>query len=165
MFWVILLIVIAAFLCWLLFSPFEIEIDTRIARAALRWISIGNAYIWYENEWWLSFQILFYHKTIRFSEIKLKPKKITGDKTRQKPKRKMKMSRLLKISLRVIKTFRVKEWQLAIDTGDNVRNAQLYPLNFMRFAGNHLHINFMDENYFRLKVRNRPWKILYAFLR
>ena len=77
----------------------------------------------------------------------------------------MKAGRMLKKSLKVIKTFCVKEWQLSIDTGDNVRNAQLYPLNFMRFTNNHLHINFIGENYFRLKVKSRPWKILYAFLK
>ena len=77
----------------------------------------------------------------------------------------MKLSRLLKKMLRVVKTFRVTEWQLAIDAGDYTRNAQLYPLNFLPCAFEHLHINFMEDNYMVLKIRNCPWKIVYTLLR
>lgn len=77
----------------------------------------------------------------------------------------MKIRQLLKKAVRIIKTFRVTEWRLAVDTGDHTRNAQLYPLNFLPGTFRHLQINFRDENYLVLKIRNRPWKILYAFLR
>ena len=133
--------------------------------AKLEWISIGKAVLWYDNEWWLSMRILFYKKTIRFSEIKSKPKKIKEPTSKKKPKRRMKIKQLLKKIVRIIKTFRVTEWQLAVDTGDHTQNAQLYPLNFLPYAFKHLHINFSNENYLLLKIRNRPWKILYAFLR
>ncbi|HLG40915.1 MAG TPA: hypothetical protein VI461_14645 [Chitinophagaceae bacterium] len=165
MLWLIILVVIAAFVCWLLFSPLILEIDTRIPRAGLRWINIGNAWIWYENEWWLSFRILFFRKTIRFAEIKSKPKKIAGVKKKRKRKRKMQPMSLLKKIIRVLKTFRVTKWQLAVDTGDYVRNAQLYPLNYTKYTFNHLYINFTGENYLTLGIRNRPWKIIYALLK
>lgn len=74
------------------------------------------------------------------------------------------MSMLKKI-IRVIKTFRVTRWQLAVDTGDYVRNAQLYPLNYTKYTFNHLYINFTGENYLTLTIRNRPWKIIYALLK
>jgi len=66
---------------------------------------------------------------------------------------------------RMARTFHILEWKLAIDTGDYTRNAQLYPLNFMPGAFSHLQVNFRDENYLVLKISNRPWKIVYAFLR
>ena len=67
--------------------------------------------------------------------------------------------------VRVIKTFRVTKWELAVDSGDYSRNAQLYPLNFLPYTFKHLYVNFRDENYLLLTIRNRPWKILYSFLR
>ncbi len=67
--------------------------------------------------------------------------------------------------IRVLRTFRVTEWRVAIDTGDYARNAQLYPMNFLPYAFKHLDINFRDENFLVLRIRNRPWKMIYAFLR
>ena len=77
----------------------------------------------------------------------------------------MKISRVLKKLIRVLKTFRVTEWQLAVDTGDHTVNAQWYPMNFLPYTYKNLQINFIDENYLVLKMRNRPWKIVFAFLR
>ena len=77
----------------------------------------------------------------------------------------MKISRVLKKLIRVLKTFRVTEWQLAVDTGDHTVNAQWYPMNFLPYTYKNLHINFIDENYLVLKMRNRPWKIVFALLR
>jgi hypothetical protein len=165
MVWLIVVGVLISLLCWFLFSPLVMKIDTRIPWAVLQWISIGSMRIWYEDEWWLNMRILFYHKTMRLSEIRIKPKKRKDTTEEKKSTRKMKLSRLLKKMIRVIKTFRVTEWQLAIDTGDYTRDAQLYPLNFLPYTFQHLHINFFEENYLVLKIRNRPWKILYAFLR
>jgi hypothetical protein len=58
----------------------------------------------------------------------------------------------------------VEEWRLAMDTGDYILNARLFPLNFLPGCRNHLHINFLEENYLYLKIRNYPWKIIYAFV-
>ncbi len=66
---------------------------------------------------------------------------------------------------RVLATFRVEQWQLAIDTGDYVLNAQLYPVNFLPRCYGHLQINFTGENYGYIRIRNRPWQLLYAYLR
>lgn len=162
---IIILLFIGLLLCWLLVSPLEIEIDTRSPKAELRWLGIGGVKVWYEEEWWLSLRILFYRKTIRFSEIKPKPKKIKEAATKKKQKRKLKIARMLEKIICVTRTFRVTEWQLAVDTGDHAGNAQLYPLNFLPYTFGHLHVNFRNENFLLLKVRNRPWRILYVFLR
>ena len=72
---------------------------------------------------------------------------------------------MLQKTIRMVRTFRLVEWHLAIDTGSYSRNAQLYPLNFFTGTPGHLHVNFNDENFVALKLRNRPWKLLFAFLR
>jgi len=165
MFWLtVILLFICLLLGWLFVSPVKLEVDTRNAKAELHWLSIGGVRIWYEEEWWLSMRILFYRKTMRFSEIKTKPKKIKKPGTKDKQKRKFKITRMMKM-INVIGTFRVTEWQLAVDSGDHARNAQLHPLNYLPYSFGHLYINFMDENFLVLKAWNRPWKIVYAFLR
>jgi len=65
----------------------------------------------------------------------------------------------------MLRTCRVEEWQLAIDTGDYALNAQIYPLNFVPALHHHLGINFNNKNYLYMKIRNSPVRILYAYLR
>ena len=77
----------------------------------------------------------------------------------------MPVNRTLKKIAAVLKTIHVTEWQLAIDSGSYILNAKLYPLNYLPHTAQHIHVNFTDENYLMVKIRNRPWKILYAFLR
>ncbi|MEQ1677535.1 MAG: hypothetical protein ABL876_12580 [Chitinophagaceae bacterium] len=161
------LIGIAAFLvlilCWLLIAPLLLEVDTRVPQASFRWRSIGKMRIWYDGDWRLSMQVLFFRKTICLSEMKSKPRpeKVAAPKRKRKKNGKKTMLKMI----RVLRTFRVTEWRLAIDTGDYTRNAQLYPMNFLPYAFKHLDINFRDENYLVLQIRNRPWKMIYAFLR
>jgi hypothetical protein len=162
MIWVAgILIFICLLLLWLLLAPLQLEIDSRKPGAALKWVSIGNAAIWYEDEWWLSFRVLFFQKKIRVASMKAGPKKAAA-RPLKKPKRRPKG--LFKKIVRVLRTFRVKEYRLAVDTGDYVLNAQLYPLNFQAGLRNHLLVNFTDENYLYIRIRNRPVKMLYAFL-
>ena len=163
--WIIVLVSLLFFICWLLISPVEVEIDTRIPHAKLQWFGIGTAALSYDDEWRLSMHILFFRKTIRFSEIKKKPKKIQAETAKKKPKQGKNIRKLLNKTARIIKTFRVTDWELAIDTGDQTSNAQLYPLNFLPGTFSRLHINFWNESYLVLKIRNRPWKMVYEFLR
>jgi hypothetical protein len=89
---IIVLLSLLIFLCWLLHSAVVVEIDSRIPAVNLRWAGIGKAVIWYDKEWWLSMQILFYKKTIRFSEMKSKPRKKLEPAAKKKPKRRMKIA-------------------------------------------------------------------------
>ena len=92
-------------------------------------------------------------------DIKTSPKKSTPKKKKQQKK----MPTLNKM-IQVLKSFKVKQWQLAADTGDTTWNARLYPFNFLPACHSHLHVNFADENYLYFKIINRPWKMIWAFL-
>jgi hypothetical protein len=164
--WLIsILLVLLLLISWILLAPLVIQLDTRIPEAGLRWKSIGQVKIWHDGEWWLSMQLLFYRKTIRMDGRKSNPKKNSTVPASGKQPKKRKISHLFTRIVRVITSFRVKEWKLVVDTGDYTRNAKLYPLNFMPYTHEHLFINFNGENYLALQIMNRPWKILYAFLR
>lgn len=156
--WIILLLIILLAL-WLLLAPMQLEIDTRLPGAGLRWFSIGRARIWYDKEWWLSFRVFFYRKTLRLASVRPGPKKIGTGRVKKRS------GFSLKKMIRVLRSFRVQEWKLAIDTGDYPLNAQLYPLNFADRFRNHLLVNFNEENFLYVRIRNSPWRVLWAYLR
>lgn len=158
-----ILIFICLLLLWLLLSPLQLEIDSRESQARIKWASIGNATIWYDDDWWLGFRVLFFQRKIRLSSMKAKPKH--GAAARPVKKVKKKRKGLLRKMIRVLQTFRVKEWRLAVDTGDFTFNAQAFPLNYFPGFRNHLQINFNDENYLFIRIWNRPIRVLFAFLR
>ena len=162
--WIILPIFLLLIICWLFIAPLELQIDTRIPRACLRWVAIGQVVITYQNDyWWLNLRVLFFHKQWDLAKLVFQKKK-----TKAKRKRKLttgkKIHRARKF-FNVIKTFQVKKWQLAIDTGDVTRNAWLYALNFTPSTRRHLYINFTEENYLLVIIRNAPWKLAYAFIK
>ena len=166
MIWIIvILLLLILLLSWLLLSSLNIELDSRIPRAGIKWGTIGNARIWYEEGWRMHVHVPFYQKTFNLAEIKRKPRKIIPEDAGNKEKKRRNLRRMIKMIIPMAKTFRITEWKLALDTGDYSLNAPLYPLNFLPFASNHVLINFQNENYVVLKVRNRPLKILIVFLK
>lgn len=166
MYWLLGFLVILVLLsAWLLVSALELRLDTRALQAELNWRTIGRVQVWHEQQWLIQFRIFFFSKTLPISELKGtkgKPKKV---KTETKAGRPFRFKNIPGRMINVIRSFEVLECTLAIDTGDHCRNAQLYPLNHIPYARGHLFVNFNDENYFVLKIRNRPWRILNAFFR
>jgi len=158
--WIILFLLLI--ICWLLFSPFEFQVDTRVPQAYFKWRSIGTAQAIYENEMWiLRIRVLFFSGQWELEKLifrKKKNKKVKKAKHRSNKRSPLKF-------LNLIKSFRVLKWELAIDTNDSIKNAWLYPLNFVPFTRQHLFVNFSDENYLFLVIRNAPWKVVYALLR
>lgn len=155
----IIIVLLIGLLIWLLISPLVILLDTRVPYFQVKWVSIGAASIWYDENLKVKFRILFFRKTI---DVGQKKKKITTKKKNIKSKkRKIPAQKII----RLLKTFKVKRWNLAIDSGDYIETAFLYPINFLRPLQNHLYINFNDENYLFIEITNRPWKILLAMMR
>jgi hypothetical protein len=165
MVWIIILIFLLLILCWFLLAPLELKIDTRTPQASLRWISIGKAKVVYEQEkWLLKIRVWFFSKQWELEKLIFGKKKKNRIKKATR-KRKSNKNKRLRRFLSVVKTFRVTKWQIAMDTGDSIQNAWLYPLNFFPYTRHHLYINFEEENYLLLKVRNVPWKLVYAFMK
>jgi hypothetical protein len=161
---VLIIIVTLIFLvmCWFLFSPLELQIDTRFPQATLRWFSIGKAIIMYENKkWWLKIRVLFFYKQWELEKLVFAKKKRKRIPKKRKPGKNKVPARFFAL----LKTFRITRWQVAIDTGDATKNAWLYPLNFFPYTWQHLYINFTGENYLVITIRNAPWKLAYTFLK
>lgn len=161
-----IILLIALFIVWLLTAPLYMEIDTRVPEANLRWKSIGRCRIWYQEEWLLYVQAPFYRHTFRlaaFSSQKKKPAEKVKRKTN--PAQRKNTLRKLQKGWQVLRSCKVQQWQLSIDTGDHTKNAQLYPLSFYPAVYGHLRISFTNENYFFIRIRNQLWRMLVAYLR
>lgn len=145
---------------WLLVARFSLEIDTRVPYMRFRWAGFIKGIIVYRDKWVAELQILFFHTTLPISfKKKKKPQK---PKEKKRGKREMTLSKAIRKGKRVLRSFTVDQWELAVDTGDHTLNARLYPVNYWRPCHRHLFINFHGENYLYLKIHNRPLKLLFA---
>ncbi len=164
MIWIILLVVLLV-LCGILLSPMEFKIDMRLPVVTIGWTGIGEALLMYEEEeWWLKIRLPFFHKQWSLMQLILSDKKKkTKVKSVQIKKRKKRMP-LSKV-IRIMRTFRIVNLEVAISNGDYITNARLYFLNFLPNTRRHVHVNFEDENYLTLIIRNNAWRIVYAFMK
>lgn len=72
----------------------------------------------------------------------------------------------MKRSIAVVRSFKVKELFLNVDTGDYIYNAYLHPVFY--FLGNDhrtLYVNYIGENRFRIIIKNRLINIIFAFIK
>jgi len=132
----------------------------------IQWKSIGIATLFYEDEeWWLKIRILFFSKKwnlvqMIFAEPK-KKKKMTQSRRRKNGRKHILVFKFFKI----LKTFQIVHWKIAFSADDYTENAYAYWLNFSPLTRKHVHINFVDENYLVLVIKNKVWRMAYAFIK
>ena len=164
MLWIILFLLISI-LAWILLSPLELKIDTRVPVIIIQWKSIGRASVGYEkDEWWLNIHILFFNKNWSLMQMIFADKKNTKKVEKIQSQRRKSSSKWIGKILRIIKTFKIKQLQIAIGSSDNTINAKLYPLNFLPLTRQYIYINFIEENYLLLTIKNQPFRIIYALM-
>ncbi|MEJ5964152.1 hypothetical protein [Pedobacter immunditicola] len=162
--WIIIFLLIVLITAWFLFSTLELNIDTRIPSVTFRLISIGKASVVFEDgEWWLMIRVFIFKKKWSLWHMIFEGR---NKKSKANVRRKSTQWNFHRISfLKLLKTFRITQLQIAIDSDDVIKNALLYPLSFIQPFRNHLFVNFKDDNYLVITVRNAPWKIIYALIR
>jgi hypothetical protein len=165
MLWIILFLLISI-LAWILLSPLELKIDTRVPVIIIQWKSIGSAMLLYEEEeWWLKVRVLFFYKNWSLMHLVFANRK--KQKTKNETHRKKSGGRsgtALKF-FKILKTFQIVQWEIAYSADDNRTNARWYYINFLPFMRKHVHVNFFDENYLVLIIRNRAWRMAHAFIK
>ena len=166
MIWIIIILLILLLIGWILISPLELKIDTRVPEVIIRWRSIGRASVVYDNdEWWLNIHVLFFKKNWSLMQMifadKKNKKKVKAIQGQRKKGRGKWMGKFITI----IRTFRISQLRIAFGSSDNTINAKLYPLNFLPLTRQYIYINFTDENYLLLTIKNRPFRIIYALMK
>ncbi|MBT8287885.1 MAG: hypothetical protein HKN00_05350 [Flavobacteriaceae bacterium] len=65
----------------------------------------------------------------------------------------------------VLRTFRIKQFAVDLDTGDCIQNAKLYPVfAFLDYRYGGFKINFLGRNSLLLHISNSPIRILKSFI-
>lgn len=105
------------------------------------------------------FFINYYFYPLRYIGKNEKKKNIA------KKKKKTRNEIGLRNGLQLLKSFKIKRFDLNIDTGDYTLNAKLYPLFlFLNNGVGHFNVNFVDRNQFVLHLQNRPIDIVKSFI-
>ena len=165
MIWVVVVLTLFVLLIvWILLVVIEIQIDTRIPEASITLKSLGGLRLWYDQHWFAQFRITYFRKTINLNARKPRRSKSVSHRAKKKPSR-LQFRKLLEIIRRVLRSFRVQECNIYLDTGDHTYNARLYFLNSMPNFSGHMHVNFNGANYVVLKLKNRLLNLLVAFIK
>jgi len=164
MVWIVSLLILLL-LIWILLSPLEFKIDTRVPVIMIRWKAIGSAALIFENEeWWLKIRVLFFSKKWNLIQMFFSGKKKRAKINKKRRKENVRKKKTIFRILKVLKTFRIVEWEIAYSAEDNVKNAYWYWLNFFPLTRKHVHINFRDENYLIVVIKNKIGRMVYAFI-
>lgn len=159
----IFLVIIVSLILGLLFLPIIIFIDTTSNQYYIRFKGVFK--ISFEKHdleiFRLRLKILFFN----FYFYPLKAKTVKKDKKAiqhklEKPKKHIAIRKII----RFIRTFKVKNCLINIDTGNCILNAKLYPLfAFLNYNHGNFFINYQGQNQFFLVLENKPINILKSY--
>lgn len=172
MLWLIVLVIlIGSLLLWLLISPIYLVLDTRIPVVTLRWAGLGLATLMYaEEDWWVRVRFWFFKRSWSLTKTMFAEKNRKSESTKRDKNRRLKKSparrRLTARKMAdLMLTFKVEQLKLAYCSSDYSENGRWYFLNLIPPFNKHLFINFSDENFLLLKIRNNGWRIAGAFFK
>jgi hypothetical protein len=164
----LLLLALLAVALWLLLAPFSLRLDTYRDEYYLKWHSIGSArLLLLEGELAIGLRLGPWRKQFYPLRPGAKPKAeeekpaLPHPAKAKKPRRPFPWRKMR----RVLRTFRVREFQLEIDTDDFARNAWLFPLvHSIGPLRRSVHVNFLGRNEGVLVVQNRLWDMGWAWV-
>jgi len=161
----IALVIILLLITYLLLVPVICFINTRTHQYYLQIVGLAKAYIESDEEQWIRLKLKVLFFTFTFYPLKA----IGSEKektSKAKPKKKKSRKRIdYQTFLRIIRSFNVEKFYLNIDTGNCIYNAKLYPLfAFLNYKMGDFYINFRGNNQLHLVVKNRPIRIIRAFI-
>lgn len=171
MIWTIVIGILLLFLCWLLFAPIFLNINTieKEYNAGLKGILSLSLKPDEEQIFFIRISIVFY--TFNFYPFEAKEKKSKGASKVKKPKKKKKRPRfktiwlIINIVWKVVGSFRLKKLYANIDTDDVMVNAGLIPV----FANLHrnninLNVNYSGDIAMIISIQNNIFRILVVAL-
>jgi hypothetical protein len=149
----------------LLFIPIDVYIDTRSNEYYAELKGLARASIEPDEKELFRIRVKIPFKNYYFFPLKtlLAPKK-TGKQKRRKKGSKSANRFTPNTILRLMNSFKIKKWNVELDTGDCISNARLYPLfAFLDYRFGGFEINFEGRNHAMLMVRNRPIYLIKSF--
>jgi hypothetical protein len=153
----------------LLWAPIRLEIDTRADLYRVQWSRIASA-AWLPEQGLdlVEVRIFFWKRKIALLQMSAQKGKKSmpklEEKRGEKPAKKARRPGLRSVK-KILKTFEVRRCHIALDTGDYVWNAWLFPVFwFLKSQKMRVWINFQGKNELSLLVQNRLGRILWALV-
>ncbi len=168
----IIAILLLFFLIYLLFAPLVLYINTDEQAYFVQMKGLAKASVEGDKKEFLRIRLdtLFSHFYF-YPLRRKKAKKRLQDKTQIQRKKKgskmdrEKFTRYAKIGRGLLRSFELKRLEVALDTGDCIQNARLYPaFAFLNFYVGDFSINFQDRNRVVLYMQNRAVNIIKVFI-
>ncbi|MFX0557888.1 hypothetical protein ACOCEA_13900 [Maribacter sp. CXY002] len=161
--WIILGSVMLVFICVLLI-PINIYVNTVTEDYVFQLKGFIKINIAGDQDELICIRIRLFFMNFMFYPLQFVGVKPKESHMKKKPvKRKKGIG--LKYILRMLRSFKVKEFLLFLDTGNYMLNAQLYPIFFV--LNQHygvFNINFEGKNQLVLQLHNRPIYILKSLI-
>lgn len=163
----LLFIIIISFLlviASLLLAPIYIYINTQTNQYYIQLLGLAKAN--FEKDDAELFRIRL---NILFFNFYMYPLKKKDSNKENKIKNRHSLKSKKRISIRkvynILKTFKVTQFYINIDTGNYILNAKLYPLfALLNYSTEKFYINFQGQNQLVLLVKNRPINIIKSFI-
>ena len=166
MIWIILLTIILGLILFVLVTPLIIRIDTRENIYLIRWAGLVRMQILPDTDKLLVINVrsLFWNKDF-YPLTKRVAKEQKDEPAKPSKKKKRSLRYMSRRAWHVLRSFRVRQFSVDLDTGDYIWNAYLYPVFwFLNTRKRHLYINYEGRVTAKIEIRNRLIRMLYAFI-
>lgn len=155
---IIILTLILWLIIWILFAPLYINISTRNDEYQVGLSGLFRIYLDKDQGF-----APYFKSPIATFPIKSKTRKKTRkSKPKKRTKRSTDVPGLIKLTRAVLGSFRIKRFEVEIDSGDCITNAYLIAL-LSPIGG--FRINDQGKNNLALTIRNRPIRIAWPIVR
>lgn len=163
MFFVVFFSVLFVVVVYILLRPVVLYINTITNQYYLQLKGLAKASIEGDKEELVRVRLKVLFLNFSFYPLRKSNSKETNSKREDVKKRRKKLG--FRRGLRLLKTFRVKQFLLNVDTGNCVSNAKLYPLFiFLNYRTGGFNINFEGRNQLVLQMQNRPIYLIRSFI-
>ena len=145
--------------------PIVMVIDTRGNQYCIHLKGLAKANVVADEKeiFKIKLKVLFFN--FNFYPLNKKTKVLYNNEKKKKPKKRYSKQVSFKTGLRVLKSFKIKQFDMNLDTGDCIYNAKLYPIfAFLNHYRGGFHINFQGRNHLILVLENRPIRIIKSFI-
>lgn len=164
--WIIIISILLFIFGWLLLAPLYLYVSTPESRYEAGLTGVFKVRIVTDERGLpqVVANLLFFSFRVPLFQFRTKEKK--GLKTKAKKKKARRMTRkrirlIMRIIWKIIRSFRLKQLKLNIDTGDVIRNAYLIPVFSFAYRENiRLSVNYESRNEFILHFENTIGRII-----
>lgn len=165
MLWLGIIVLIVAFLLYLLFMPLDLVVNTDENQYYVRIGVLGKAGIEKDEDYLVRIRLRTLFTYFDFHPLKKRSSKKKEKEKAVKNKRTNFKWSYVKTAGRLIRSFEVKRFFLDLDTGNCITNARLYPVfSLLQFQGISCGVNFNHRNTLVLHLQNRPIRIIKSFI-